>query len=496
MFRVAILAVLISTVAACSVDENAPAGAPVESVTNSVEPVDVPDGDVSSVEKAPKLAGSGSSEDPTIVEDVCDSSEADDGHSDSDLKENDLDDESEPSIGGGAWGPWEPHPDPRGGGAAGSGSGRGKAASFEHRKKFKADTESGKRVTAGLEWLKDHQNDKGYWSAHDFGADSARKNSKKTHNIEFVGIGDENGDKGWSKITDVGLTGLALLAFTGCGFDHNMGPYINTVRNAILFLRRNQSQEGCFGKQEEDCFVYNHAICTAAMAEVYGLSGQAVIRPTLGKAVDFILRAQNPGFGWRYGIQPGDSDTSVTSWMVLALKCAKMAGIEFESRKAFDDASQWYDLLTIDIDGKAKVGYDSPGSDNTRLKEAKEYETNPTMNAMCIFSKLATRRHETSDRGVQDLAKRCTHEDNLPAWEHHKIDYCYWHFGSLAMFQMGGEHWKRWSKALDCLRDHQRGFHELDVKAGRTTKEALDEHGSWPPLTHGEPLEAASTPRP
>ena len=39
---------------------------------------------------------------------------------------------------------------------------------------------------------------------------------------------------------------------------------------------------------------------------------------------------------------------------------------------------------------------------------------------------------------------------SLPDWDRKDgvRDMYYWYYGSFAMFQMGGEHWKAWSQAL------------------------------------------------
>ena len=65
----------------------------------------------------------------------------------------------------------------------------------------------------------------------------------------------------------------------------------------------------------------------------------------------------------------------------------------------------------------------------------------------------------------------------LPTWDHHKIDYYYWYYASLALYQVGADKWKKWEEAMSkTLLNNQRGFRPEDKG---TTKETLDEHGSW-----------------
>ncbi|MCA8912153.1 MAG: hypothetical protein KDB82_10640 [Planctomycetes bacterium] len=358
--------------------------------------------------------------------------------------------------------------------------GRGEADYYLPRRKGPDEVrEDEDRILAALNWLKDHQNREGYWSATGFAKDSTRLDAKKTGNAEFTK--DCTNDIGWEATCDIGLTGLAILAFTGNGYDHKYGDYRATIRQAVLYLRKVQDNDGCFGNKEDDHWVYNHAICTAAIAEVYGLTGDQVLKPIVGRAVDLILKAQNPGLGWRYGVQPGINDTSVTCWMVMAVHAAKMAGIEIDQTKSYSDAAAWFDMITVNVNGYPKCGYDSPGSNNARLRSAQNYDHNPTMDAMYVNAMLAMGKADTEDKTVKALARGCVEDEYLPKWEMYKIDFYYWYEASHALCRVGGSGWKTWQqKGFKVIRDHQRGFSDLDKDA---TAKTLDEYGSWDPVS-------------
>jgi hypothetical protein len=372
------------------------------------------------------------------------------------------------------------------GGPPGGGGGEGgDGGNFRHRPRAgKNGTPPGERPEAGLQWLANHQNREGHWSATTFGQDSIRKDAQHTGNIEFVNVGKAGGDTGWEATCDVGLTGLAMLAFTGAGYDHKEGKYRGTLRNALIYLRKVQDNDGCFGDKDDDQFIYNHAICTMALAEVYGLSNESLLKPICDRAIDFMLRAQNPGLGWRYGVQPLVNDSSVTGWMVLTLHTCEQAGLSFDTSKCYGDAANWFEIVTTTDGGYARCGYDSPGSPQARLRSASDdFDRNPAMDAVYMMSMLFMGKRDLQSREIRDMAKACVEKDYLPTWEQRKIDYYYWYYASLALYQVGGSAWNQWETAMSqTLFDHQRGFCELDRKQNLTTPEALDEHGSWDPV--------------
>lgn len=367
---------------------------------------------------------------------------------------------------------------PNGGGGGGQG---GEGGMYPHRGPGPGGKKKKPEVEAGLQWLADHQNREGYWSATTFNQDSKRTGAHRTYNIEFVRPGEADGDKGWEGVVDVGLTGLALLAFTTAGYDHKTGDYRNTIRQAVIYLRKVQSNDGCFGAKDDDHFVYNHSICMMALAEVYGLSLDLALKPLVERAVDFALRAQNPGMGWRYDIARGTNDSSVTGWMVLALHTCEYVGVHFDNSKVYGGAAAWFDMVTVDVNGYPRTGYDSPGSPCSRLRSAMDvYDQTPSMDAIYIMSMLFMGKAELGDSKIRALARGCVERDNLPQWTHSKLDMYYWYYASLALYQVGGNVWDTWrNSVMKVLMDNQRGFHPEDKKAGRVSKELLAEHGSW-----------------
>ena len=68
--------------------------------------------------------------------------------------------------------------------------------------------------------------------------------------------------------------------------------------------------------------MYAQGLATIALCEGYGLSGDKALKEPAQKAIDFIVKAQDPDKGGAYTPRQ-DSDTSVTGWQVMALKSGR-----------------------------------------------------------------------------------------------------------------------------------------------------------------------------
>jgi len=313
-------------------------------------------------------------------------------------------------------------------------------------------------LKAGLEWLAQHQSPDGSWDSDGFAAECGK-----------IGAGVCDGPG--QPLHDVGLTGLALLAFLGDGNTLSQGAHRHGVGRAVQWLRRQQDPDtGLLGEATGHGFLYDHAIATLALCETYYFSRSALLRRNCQSAVNLILRARNPYGAWRYDLPPvGDEDTSVTGWMVLALKSAEDAGLAVEP-DAFAGALQWFDEVTDP--GNGRVGYDSMGSKSSRVAGINDHfppEKGEAMTAVALLCRFFLgqdpRTEPTMVRHADLLAK------TLPEWDPAGFgcDMYYWYYGSYAMYQMGGRHWSAWKSAME------------KAVLGSQRRDG-DLRGSWDPL--------------
>jgi len=151
----------------------------------------------------------------------------------------------------------------------------------------------------------------------------------------------------------------------------------------------------------------------------------------------------------------------VTCWAVMALRAAERTGLSFP-KKTFIDALAWFDGASEE---SGRAGYHGtinldwrgvPGPDVVF-----DYHNTPT--AMALYGRLLIAKR--SDPRIATALPLLTNDP--PRAEKNSIDYCYWHFASLAIFSLKGPdsaEWKAWNEALK--------------SALRKTQEAA---GSWEP---------------
>jgi hypothetical protein len=309
--------------------------------------------------------------------------------------------------------------DPFGGGRKRRTRGTGVPAPFEDN------------VDRGLRWLAAHQSPDGRWDCDGYHA--------RCQGSRCEGAG--------GPLHDVGVSGLSLLAFLGHGETHRSVKHGATVRAGLRYLKGTQDPEGCFGGRTGNHWIYDHCIGALAMAEAYGMTNSPLFKTSAQNGIDLVHRAQNPYMAWRYGLRPQDNDTSVTGWAVMALKSAQMSGLAVDPA-AFDGVRTWLDKVTEPDYGRA--GYTARGNGPARPQELLDRfpaDKSESMTAVAVLSRIFSGANE-GDPMVRKGADLCA--KSPPLWDvaAGTIDYYYWYYGTLAMFQVGGQDWERWRAQL------------------------------------------------
>ena len=293
-------------------------------------------------------------------------------------------------------------------------------------------------VRGALEWLARHQEDDGRWQA--------------SRHMSYVSSESKN--------FDIGVTSLALLAFTGSGQTHRNDVdtrFRETVDRALRWLLSTQTlsddprTHGRFLLSPHRKFLYGQSIATMAVNELLLLSGDVFrLKRPARAAAEYCLASRTSGAGWRYEFQHDENDTSVTGWMVLALKVARRsgAGVDHDRvERAIADSVRYMESLT---DERGETGYSRRGVRHGS-------SLNPCMTSVAVLCRLfagVERDDPLLAKGVALMSR------NPPRWRDDRadsVDLYYWYYGSYAQFQYGGKAWQSWNeKLLEALLPHQR----------------------------------------
>jgi len=218
-------------------------------------------------------------------------------------------------------------------------------------------------------------------------------------------------DGGWGDTaSQPATTGLALLSLVGAGYtDRGAVPNAKVVRDGARYLMVQQQNSGAIGAD-----VRGHAIATLALSELYWMTKNPRYKKPAQSAVTWLVK------------QPlGDPVT--TAWTVMAMKSARHGKLNL--------GTATFPKLAAG-DGRAM--------------------------AISVMTRIFA-GEKAQSAGIRKDLTICL---GSPPGD----DRLYWYFGTLAMFQAGGSHWKQWNKAMK----------DAIVKT-------QEQDGSWKPL--GKPDE-------
>lgn len=312
-------------------------------------------------------------------------------------------------------------------------------------------------IDAGLQWLKNHQDEDGRWDCDQF----MRHDDESSEGCTGAG----------NAVHDIGVTGLALLAFLGDGSTMRSGPYKDTIKKGVLWLRSQQQESGLFGSNSSPDYIYDHAIAAYAMCEAFGLSNSQLLRETAQKGLDYLESQRNPRAVWRYRPQETDNDTSVTGWCIMAYVSGESFGLTI-NREALPACAAWLDQVS---DASGQHGYTKRGEASSRKRDDHSTRFPPdkgaAMTAVGLFCRYFMSQSE-KERPVM-IAAADLLLSKLPVWDEQAgtIDHYYWYYGTYALFQMGGSHWKTWQSKLE----------SAVVKTQHHDKAKKNLYGSWDP---------------
>lgn len=303
-------------------------------------------------------------------------------------------------------------------------------------RRFGGNEQSERAVERSLKYLAQTQEPNGYWSAVKYGAG---RGAEARTNTSRPNVGGD---------ADAGVTALSVLAYLGAGSTHQRGPYQSNVDKALRWLIANQRDDGYLGGSNVSAITgaYSHAMATFAIAEASAMresddprlrkfgdsdadaDTRWLLEP-LKKAIGYSVSAQLNDGGWRYEPNQPDGDTSIFGWHLMSLKSAELAGLEIPDEVRAGMVSFLKERALGESDGLA--GY--------RLNDP----VTPAMTAESLFCKQMLGLKRTSTASDEAVKYLLSHPPKLA-----EENFYYWYYGTLSMFQYGGEPWQTWNERV------------------------------------------------
>ena len=373
---------------------------------------------------------------------------------------------------------------------------RTETARRDAAERFGGTQQSESAVELSLRWLAANQSQNGRWDAEDFGAGQVNFDANGVDR-EFAG-----------KEADTGLTALVMLSFLGAGYTHEEGRYAIEVDRALDWLITQQAADGNLcGNAEKFARMYCHAMATYCLAEAWGMQNEVVLgsivdpevlrfamdngelaaahlssaatsqtlisvmalngtgrsmlasqiaysirrvddlrlRDALAKAVAFTISQQDPkGGGWRY--KPWqEGDVSMLGWQLMSLKSAEIAGVMIPETVR----TRMKSFVETVRQGKSGglFGYRR----NKVAGGLNSEPVSPTMTAEALFCQQMLGYPRDSAASTESIAYLMRNPPRLS-----DMNFYYWYYGTLAMYQHGGKPWQDWNSIVrDMLVEQQ-----------------------------------------
>lgn len=366
----------------------------------------------------------------------------------------------------------------------------------EAARRFGGTQKSEAAVERSLKWFTSIQLPDGHWDASNYGSGLVER--------------DENGiPRNFAgRNSDTGISALIILSYLGAGYTHEGGQYSLQVDRALDWLINQQGPDGNLGGNAGHyAKMYCHAMATYAMAEAIGMQRSTIMGPiiepealsagghvahqaatslmmqqglpagafmasgiaalqteaerfsyqlrkvddirleaALLRAITFTLSQQDPNSGgWRYA-RGQEGDVSMFGWQMMSLKSAAIAGVKI-SPKVRERMTQFLNSVRQGRSG-GLFGYR-----RSVLVGGQESEpVTPVMTAEALFCQQMLGYQRDSDTSRESVSYILKNRPRLA-----ELDFYYWYYGTLAMYQYGGEPWQMWNSVVrDTLIQEQR----------------------------------------
>ena len=217
---------------------------------------------------------------------------------------------------------------------------------------------------------------------------------------------------------DVAVTSMATLSMLGAGHTRKVGQFKPAVEKSIQWLER----------QPAPGDITQAALRVMALAESAGMSRKGISEAQA--ATDDLITRQNLTGEWIDENGKGEYERTIapTTWAVMALKSARVAGIKFDIA-ALENAIASFDLQQREV---------LANEDNV---------AGVKMAAGLAVQRQFTGANKADPSTRQLVALLPRQQPRFPS-DGLGHEVVFWFQASLALFQQGGNEWNTWSGSL------------------------------------------------
>ncbi|HLU49051.1 MAG TPA: prenyltransferase/squalene oxidase repeat-containing protein, partial [Planctomycetota bacterium] len=246
----------------------------------------------------------------------------------------------------------------------------------------------------------------------------------------------------------VGVTALAGIAFLSSGATPGGGPGVyksrtgrdihghEIVEKALSYVISRTSPTGFI--TDNGSRMYSHAFAALFLAEAYGMGYDqgGRLQDALRRSIRMIETSQNPDGGWRYRPQAIDADMSITVCQVMALRAARNAGVGV-SKEVIDKAVQYVRRSFL------------PGVGAFMYQIGSDFRSVPSRYSFALTAAGVTTLYGAGEYNAVRIINPAirylwVNRPHVSEARDH-FDYYYGQYYAVqALFQKGGEDWRRW----------------------------------------------------
>ena len=291
-------------------------------------------------------------------------------------------------------------------------------------------------VTEALKWISRHQAPNGGWTFQ--------------HNLICRNACGDPGEEHHNSSVNA-ATSLALLPFLGAGQTHVEGQFKDVIFRGLRFLIQN-GRQGMIDRipvidlRDRSGNMYSHGLASIALCEAYAMTGDPELATAAQASLNFIAVAQCGDGGWKYSPRdPAGGDTSVTGWMVMALKSGHMGHLIIPPN-TIQGSMRFLDK--VGSNGGAWYGYGDKGA---------------KLNRSCSAIGLLCRMYTGWDKTEPGIVKGV---ETISALGINKRDIYFNYYTAQVLRHYGGPQWEKFNT-------------ELRDWLVQTQSQAAGEKGSW-----------------